>query len=131
MELGQYIFFKALEGDGHYECFLREDTKLPMMYMPDAVRGTLELMESEKHQLTIRDSYNIAGVSFTPGEIASVIQTHIPQLHVTYKPDFRQTIAESWPQSIDDSTAQTDWGWAPQYNLEQMTVDIINHLQNR
>lgn len=123
------IFFKALEGNGHYECFLKQDTRLPMMYMPDAVRGTLELMESEKKQLRIRESYNFAGISFTPGEIASAIQQYIPKLHVSYKPDFRQTIADSWPQSIDDQTARADWGWAPQYNLHQMTADIIEHLK--
>ena len=96
-----------------YECFLKEDTYLPMMYMPDAIRATIELMEAPAEKITVRTSYNISGMSFSPKEIAAEIKKHIPDFTIAYKPDYRQAIADSWPQSIDDSVARKDWGWKP------------------
>jgi nucleoside-diphosphate-sugar epimerase len=97
--------------------------------MDDAIRGMLDLMHADADKLTVRTSYNLAGVSFTPAEVASAIQSHLPDFKVSYAPDFRQKIAESWPRSIDDAIARRDWGWSPQYNLEAMTTDMIQHLQ--
>lgn len=122
------IYHEALENK-KYECFLKEDTYLPMMYMPDAIRATIELMEAPASSISTRTSYNIAGMTFSPKEIAASIKKHIPDFSISYKPDYRQPIAESWPQSIDDSTAKTDWGWAPQYDLEKMTSDMLLNLQ--
>ena len=106
------IFYEALE-EKKYTCFLKEDTYLPMMYMPDAIRATIELMEADAKNISIRTSYNISGMSFSPKEISKEIQNHIPEFTITYEPDYRQTIAESWPQSIDDSIAKKDWNWKP------------------
>jgi len=122
------IYHEALENK-KYECFLKEDTYLPMMYMPDAIRATIELMEAPASSISTRTSYNIAGMTFSPKEIAASIKKHIPDFSISYKPDYRQPIAESWPQSIDDSTAKSDWGWAPQYDLEKMTSDMLLNLQ--
>ncbi len=122
------IYHEALENK-KYECFLKEDTYLPMMYMPDAIRATIELMEAPESSISTRTSYNIAGMTFSPKEIAASIKKHIPDFSISYKPDYRQPIAESWPQSIDDSTAKTDWGWTPQYDLEKMTSDMLLNLQ--
>jgi nucleoside-diphosphate-sugar epimerase len=124
------IFYKALEGVP-FPCFLSKDTYLPMMYMPDAIRATLELMEAEANQIQIRTSYNLGGISFSPAEIAQAIQKHIPDFQITYQPDFRQQIADSWPRSIDDSAARQDWGWEPAYSLEQMTADMILNLRKK
>jgi nucleoside-diphosphate-sugar epimerase len=124
------IYYKALE-EKAYECFLSENTYLPMMYMPDAIRGTLELMEAEANQIRVRTSYNLAGISFSPEEIAQSIQTFIPDFRISYRPDFRQQIADSWPRSIDDSVARQDWGWKPAYTLEQMTEDMLLHLKHK
>jgi nucleoside-diphosphate-sugar epimerase len=121
------IFHDALE-DNKYQCFLKEDTYLPMMYMPDAIRATLELMDAEPDKISIRTSYNISGMSFSPKEIAAEISKHIPGFMITYKPDYRQTIADSWPQSIDDSVATNDWGWKPDYDLRKMVVDMLGNL---
>lgn len=121
------IFHDALE-DNKYQCFLKEDTYLPMMYMPDAIRATLELMDAEPDKISIRTSYNISGMSFSPKEIAAEISKHIPGFMITYKPDYRQTIADSWPQSIDDSVATKDWGWKPHYDLRKMVVDMLGNL---
>jgi nucleoside-diphosphate-sugar epimerase len=101
-----------------------------MMYMPDAVRATLELMEADAKQITIRSGYNIGAISFSPREIAAEIKKHIPRFTVGYQPDFRQQIADTWPQSIDDSTARRDWGWQPQYDLAEMTRDMLTNLKN-
>jgi nucleoside-diphosphate-sugar epimerase len=98
--------------------------------MPDAIRATIELMESNADKITIRTSYNISGMSFSPAQIARAIKNHIPEFTVNYKPDYRQTIADSWPQSIDDSVANKDWGWKPEYNLEKMTSDMIENLRS-
>lgn len=117
------IFHQALK-QGKYECFLKEDTALPMMYMEDAIRATIELMHAEGGTITIRSSYNLGGISFTPAEIAAAIRKRIPAFEISYAPDFRQSIADSWPQSIDDSIARRDWNWQPHYDLEKM-VDIM------
>ncbi|MGY8988470.1 MAG: NAD-dependent epimerase/dehydratase family protein, partial [Flavobacteriales bacterium] len=109
------IFHQAIK-HGKYESFLSENTGLPMMYMSDAIRATIELMESPIEKVKIRSSYNLAGVSFTPKEIAAEVSKHIPNFEISYNPDFRQTIADSWPSSIDDSHAQKDWGWELKYN---------------
>lgn len=121
------MYYYAVENKP-YSCYLREDTRLPMMYMPDAVRATIELMGTEKSRLKVNTSYNIAGMSFTPEEIYNAIKDQTPQFETKYKPDFRQQIAESWPQSIDDSCARIDWGWKPQYDLKSMTYDMLTHL---
>jgi nucleoside-diphosphate-sugar epimerase len=121
------IFHEALE-EKKYECFLQEDTYLPMMYMPDAIKATIELMEAPAQKIKIRTSYNISGMSFSPKEIAAEIKKHIPDFTVTYKPDYRQQIANSWPQSIDDSVARNDWDWKEDYDLERMTKDMFENL---
>src|SRR6187399_872546 len=113
------IFHEALE-DGKYTCFLQEDTYLPMMYMPDAIRATIELMEAPSNKLSVRTSYNLSGMSFSPKEIAAEIRRHMPAFTIDYKPDYRQQIANSWPESIDDSVAREDWGWKPEFDLTRM-----------
>lgn len=122
------IFHEAIE-EKKYTCFLKEDTYLPMMYMPDALRATLELMEAPADKISIRTSYNISGISFSPAEIATSIQKHIPEFSIDYKPDYRQQIAESWPQSIDDSVANKDWNWKHKFDLEKITADMLNNLK--
>lgn len=122
------IYLEAIEKQ-KYTCFLTEDTYLPMMYMPDAIRATLELMEAPADKISVRTSYNVAGMSFSPKEIAASIQAHIPAFQMGYKPDSRQAIADSWPQSIDDSVANKDWGWKPQYDLSLMTKDMLENLR--
>ena len=121
------IFQDALE-EKSYISFLEKDTYLPMMYMPDAIRATIELMEAPKEKITIRTSYNVAAISFSPAEIAAEIKKHIPEFSINYKPDYRQAIANSWPQSIDDSVARKDWGWKPEYDLTSMTRDMLQNL---
>lgn len=122
------IYIEALE-QKKYNCFLSEDTYLPMMYMPDAIRATLELMNAPADQISVRTSYNVAGMSFSPREIAASIQEDIPDFLMTYKSDSRQAIADSWPQSIDDTVANKDWGWKPQYDLSLMTKDMLENLR--
>ncbi|PQJ79886.1 NAD-dependent epimerase/dehydratase family protein [Polaribacter porphyrae] len=124
------IYFKALE-DKKYECFLSENTRLPMMYMDDAVNATIQLMQVKPKDIKIRNSYNLSAIDFTPKEIALEIQKHIPDFKITYKPDFRQQIADSWPQSIDDSQAREDWNWQHQFDLKSMTADIIKNLEKQ
>ncbi len=121
------IFFKALT-DKKFECFLKPDTYLPMMYMDDAVKATLDLMEAPPEKIKVRSSYNVSGMSFCPEEIAAEIKKHIPEFEITYKEDFRQAIADSWPKSINDSVARLDWGWKPAFGLEEMTEDILTNL---
>lgn len=121
------IYHKALS-DGKYECFLNPETKMPMMYMDDAIAATINIMKAPVEQIKIRSSYNLAAISFTPTEIAAEIKKHIPELEVTYTPDFRQKIADSWPASIDDSRAREDWGWNHEFDLEMMTVDMLKNL---
>jgi nucleoside-diphosphate-sugar epimerase len=122
------IFHSALK-TGTYSCFLEEGQALPMMYMPDALRATLELMEAPAEAITERGSYNLAGCSFTPAEIAAEIRRRIPGFEISYAPDFRQQIAASWPQSIDDSVARRDWGWKPKFDLSAMVDDMLVNLK--
>ena len=117
------IFYEAIKAK-KYECFLTEDTALPMMFMPDAIRATINLVEAPAENVKIRSSYNLGGISFTPKQLAGEIKKHIPELTITYKPDFRQQIAESWPASINDDDAKNDWGWNHEYDLVKMT-DIM------
>lgn len=124
------IYYDALE-EKKYDCFLREDTYLPMMYMPDAIRATIELMEAPADKISVRTSYNIHGMSFSPKEIAAEIKNHLPDFNIFYKPDYRQDIADSWPQSIDDRVAQQDWNWKPEYDLPSMTKDMLANIASR
>ena len=121
------IFHEALEM-GRYECFLKEDTYLPMMYMPDAIRATLELMEAPAKKISVRHSYNVHAMSIAPRDLAQAIRSKLPDFSITYRPDYRQQIAESWPQSIDDSVARNDWGWKPEFDLNKMTADMFHNL---
>lgn len=123
-----HIFHEALKSH-RYESFLSENTMLPMMYMPDAIRATIELMNADPGKVRIRSSYNIASMSFTPVQLASEIKKYIPDFKCTYKPDIRQNYADSWPMSIDDSYARKDWGWKHQYDLSKMTDDMLVHIQ--
>lgn len=122
------IYFKALS-DGKYTSFLDKDTTLPMMYMDDAVRATIELMDAASEKLRIRTSYNLAAMSFNPEEVTKSIQKTLPDFTIDYKPDFRQDIADTWPQSIDDSFAKEDWGWNPEFDLDQMTNIMIKSIK--
>lgn len=122
------IYFKALS-DGKYTSFLDKDTTLPMMYMDDAVRATIELMDAASEKLRIRTSYNLAAMSFNPEEVTKSIQKTLPDFTIDYKPDFRQDIADTWPQSIDDSFAKEDWGWNPEFDLDQMTNTMIKSIK--
>ena len=121
------IFHEAVTKN-KYNCFLSPSTKLPMMYMKDAVRATIELMESETKKIKIRSSYNLAGISFNPKEIGEEIKKHISKFKMSYNEDFRQKIADSWPESINDEYAQKDWGWNLEYDLKKMTEDMIKNL---
>ena len=121
------IYHEALQ-QKKYTSFLSADTYLPMMYMPDAIRATLELMEAPGDSISVRTSYNISAMSFSPADIAESIQKHIPEFRIQYAPDYRQKIAESWPKSIDDTVARRDWGWNEAYNLDKMTEDMLRNL---
>lgn len=121
------IFHQAIE-EKKYECFLNEDTYLPMMYMPDAIRATIELMEAPASKISVRTSYNISGMSFSPKEIATEIQKKIPDFDMKYKQDYRQAIADSWPKSIDDSVARKDWGWKEEYKIDKMVEEMLHYL---
>jgi len=122
------IFHAALR-DGRYTSFLRGDTALPMMYMPDAIRATLELMEAPSDAIRERRAYNLAGTTFTPAQIGAAIARRVPGFRMDYDPDFRQAIAEGWPSSIDDNAARQDWGWTPQYDLSAMVDDMLLSLR--
>jgi nucleoside-diphosphate-sugar epimerase len=122
------IYHKALK-EGAYECFLSEDSALPMMYMDDAIRATIEIMQAPAESIRIRSSYNLSGISFTPSEIAAEIKKYHPNFSVTYKPDFRQKIANSWPASIEDKEAREDWNWRHKFNLESMTIEMLTNLK--
>ena len=124
------IFYEALK-NRHYTCFVREDTVLPMMYMPDCIRATMELMEADPSRIKRHDGYNVAGTSFSAGELAAEIKKYIPEFRCDYKPDFRQKIADSWPMTIDDSVARKEWGWKPRYDLAAITKDMIEKLSRR
>ncbi|OYX19697.1 MAG: NAD-dependent epimerase [Algoriphagus sp. 32-45-6] len=123
------IYHKAIANE-KFNCFLREDSYLPMMYMPDAIKATLDLMNAPRESVKIRSSYNLAGMSFSPKEIFESIKKHVPDFQIDFNPDFRQAIADSWPDSIDDSRAREDWGWKPDYDLDAMTADILKNLPN-
>ncbi|SZD73771.1 Uncharacterized epimerase/dehydratase SAV0553 [Candidatus Ornithobacterium hominis] len=122
------IFYQALENQ-KYDCFLNENTALPMLYMDDAIRGTIELMETPSENLSVHSSYNFSGLSFTPKELAEEIKKRIPAFEIEYLPDFRQSIADSWPNWIDDSVAQKDWGWKPEFDLPKMTDIMLQQLK--
>ncbi|MFO7844218.1 MAG: NAD-dependent epimerase/dehydratase family protein [Bacteroidales bacterium] len=124
------IFYDAIKC-GKYECFLSEDIALPMMYMDDAVKATIQLMETDAKNVKVRSSYNLGGISFTPKEITDEIKKYIPELEVTYKPDFRQDIAASWPRSISDEAAQQDWGWKHEFDLGKMTKVMIDNIREK
>ena len=125
-----HIFHEALKTNS-YECFLSENTVLPMMYMPDAIRATIEIMDAPSEKIKIRGSYNLAGTSFSPKEIAIEIEKKLPGFQISYNPDFRQQIADSWPASIDDTQAKVDWGWKPQFDLLGITSDMLHHLKQK
>lgn len=124
------IYHKALANQS-FTSFLKEDTSLPMMYMDDAIRATLEIMKANENEIKIRSSYNISAMSFTPKEIAEEIKKHYPAFQINYHPDFRQKIADSWPASIDDTCAREDWGWKNNFNLSEMTIDMFKNLKNK
>lgn len=124
-----HIFHEALS-KGSYDCFLAEDTMLPMMYMEDAIRATIELMNAPTEKIKVRTSYNLAGMSFTPGELAIEIRKIMPEFKITYHPDIRQEYAESWPKSIDDSIARKDWGWANQYDIKKLVEVMMLHCKD-
>lgn len=122
------IFHDAIKNNT-YDCFLSEETALPMMYMNDAVRATMTIMAAPEKSIKIRSSYNLGGISFTPKTLAREIQKQRPDFTITYTPDFRQDIADSWPKSIDDTAAKNDWNWSHEYNLEAMTTDMLTNLE--
>jgi nucleoside-diphosphate-sugar epimerase len=122
------IFHAAKRGE-QYACFLGAETTLPMIYMPDAIRATIELMEAPAAQIRIRSAYNVAGLSFNPRELAHAIRQHLPQFKISYQPDHRQAIAESWPHSLDDTYARADWGWKARIGLSQLVEDMLTHIR--
>ena len=124
------IYYKAIS-DGKYECFLSENTMLPMMYMPDCIKATIDLAEADFAKLKHHNDFNLAAFSFTPAILAENIKKHIPKFSISYKPDFRQQIADSWPTSIDDAPAREEWGWKPDWTLETMTKDMLEKLGKR
>lgn len=124
------IFYDAVD-KGHYNCFLAEPTKLPMMYMPDCLKATLDLMDAPFDKLKHHSDFNVAGMSFTAGELAAEIKKHVPDFTVEYNPDHRQKIADSWPSSIDDSCARSEWNWKPAWDLSTMTKDMLEKLSKR
>ncbi|WP_370478862.1 NAD-dependent epimerase/dehydratase family protein [Tamlana flava] len=124
------IYHKAIT-NGHYECFLKEDTELPMMYMDDAVKATVDIMQVKPEDVKIRSSYNLAAISFAPKEIAKSIKKHIPEFEISYKPDYRQEIASSWPKNINDSYARQDWKWKHAFSLEDITDEMLFQLRKK
>lgn len=121
------IYHKALAGET-FSCFLEKESALPMMYMSDAVKAAIDLMQAPSEKITVRTSYNVSAISFSPEEIAASIKSRLPEFEIEYHPDYRQDIASSWPDSIEDIAARNDWNWAPEFNLERMTEDILEHL---
>lgn len=122
------IFYEAVR-HGKYECFLREDTPLPMMFMEDAINATINLMEADSSKIKVRSSYNVAGMSFNPKELSDEIKKHMPDFSISYKPDFRQAIADSWPASIDDSVAKADWGLKYNYDIHSLTDTMLREIK--
>jgi nucleoside-diphosphate-sugar epimerase len=124
------IYYEAVS-KGSYTCFVKEDTVLPMMYMPDAIKAAIDLMETPRSRLLHQSNFNLTAMSFSAGELAAEIKRHLTEFSITYEPDFRQAIADSWPRTIDDSAARTEWGWKPNYDLAAMTVDMLEKLGKR
>jgi nucleoside-diphosphate-sugar epimerase len=124
------IFYEAIRKK-RYTCFVKKDTVLPMMYMPDCIKATIDLMEADATKIKIRTSYNVTGMSFSAGELAAEIKKYIPAFECEYKPDFRQKIADSWPMSLNDSAARREWGWKPKHDLASMTNDMLEKLTKR
>lgn len=124
------IFYEAIRNK-HYNCFLSQNTTLPMMYMPDCIKATIDLMEADINMLKHHGDFNVAAMSFNPQELANEIKKHIPEFTIEYNPDYRQKIADSWPRTIDDSSARNEWNWNPDYNLESMTKEMIKKLKER
>ncbi len=124
------IYYAAVE-EGEYTCFVSEDTRLPMMYMPDCIKGTIDLMEADPDRLIHHGDFNMGSMSFSAGELAASIREHIPDFRTTYRPDYRQAIADSWPSSIDDTAARDEWDWDPEYDLQAMTRDMLAKLRAR
>lgn len=124
------IFYEAIK-TGSYTCFLKEETRLPMMFMADAIKATLDLMQADASQVHIRSSYNLSGINFNPKELAHEIKKHIPHFTITYQPDFRQAIADSWPANLDDSQARKDWGWKHDYDLPTMTKIMLDEIRKK
>ncbi len=124
------IFYEALT-KGRYTCYLREDTRMPMIYMPDCLDCAMDLMAAPTSKVKRRDGYNVTSMSFTPAELVDELRRHVPDLQVDYVPDHRQRIADSWPMSLDDSEARNDWGWAPRFDLSMMVKDMVEHLRPR
>lgn len=124
------IFYEAIE-HGKYTCFVKEDTKLPMMYMPDCLKATIDLMKADFSNLKHHSDFNVGAMSFTVGELAAEIKKHMPSFQIEYKPDFRQAIADSWPDSVDDSAAREEWGWNPEFNLAAMTEDMLVKIEKK
>ncbi len=122
------IYHDAIK-QSSYQCFLSEDTELPMMYMDDAINATVNIMQAPKEAIKIRSSYNLAAMSFTPAQLSEAIRVHIPDFEISYKPDYRQDIADTWPRSIDDSSARKDWNWEHEYDVMKMTAEMISKLQ--
>jgi nucleoside-diphosphate-sugar epimerase len=124
------IFYEAIK-NGRYTCYLKDDSTMPMMYMDDAVKAAIQIMEADKDKIKIRTSYNLAAISFSPKQIAAEVKKHIPAFECDYAPDYRQAIADSWPMSIDDAPARADWGWAHDYDLPKMAADMIKQLKKK
>ncbi|NND70015.1 MAG: NAD-dependent epimerase/dehydratase family protein [Rhodothermales bacterium] len=124
------MFLQAVR-TGHYNCFVREDTRMPMMYMPDAVKSVIDLMAADNEGISVRTSYNLTAFSFSAGELAASIKKRMPDFTCSYKPDFRQDIADSWPESINDSRARRDWNWEPQFDLEMMVDDMLENVAKK
>lgn len=122
-----HIFHEAKK-NRKYQCFLKATTVLPMMFMDDAIRATIDIMECPQENIKIRSSYNIAGISFSPEELANEIRKSIPEFEITYAPDYRQQLAESWPESIDDSQAYKDWGWKAKYKIDHLVKEMLNNI---
>ncbi len=124
------IYYAAVE-KGEYTCYVSEDTRLPMMYMPDCIKCTIDLMEADYDRLVHHGDFNVGSMSFSAGELAASIREHIPGFRATYRPDYRQTIADSWPSSVDDTAARTEWNWRPEHDLQMMTEDMLTRLRVR
>ncbi len=124
------IFHKAIS-EGRYTSFIHEDTTLPMMFMDDAIRATIQIMSCDPEKIKVRSSYNLAAMSFSPAELVHSIKNHLPDFKISYEPDFRQKIADTWPQSIDDSRARNEWGWSPEYDLERTTAIMLQKLRDQ